>query len=380
MLFCMLMLSFKSRIIIPGVFMLFNACGKKNNRLPDNITWIKPAYSQLFSMGHIDGDSFLILKDPADTNKILQTWHWGKTPVFDGFLRRKTTNRLVCMTAVFAGMMEQLGLTEKIAGMDQPGYSTTPGISKKFRKNEIAALAPGGTLDREKLFRLKPDLVIAYFIDQKGLNDWETLQKRGLSVLYCQNFLENHPLGRAEWLLAFGWITGNYAKAKADFDMIEEHYLSLRQSMTETPERPSVFCNAPYSGIWDVPAGDSYMAAFIKDAGGDYVWAESKGTGRKPLDIATVYKAAGKAKFWLNPGACEEKSCLKATDGRLSMFAAYQSGNIYNHTAIKNGNGGNAWWDYAVIRPDLVLKDLCIILHPEKMPDSNLTFFKKINP
>lgn len=374
-------------IVIKTVFVLslilaciFIRCQSGEKKLPKEIQWISPKYSPLFQLGHTEKDSFLVLKNPEDTSRFLQVWHWGKTPHFEGCLRLKSIDKLVCMSAVFSGIAEELGISEKIVGMDNPGFATTPKMRKKHAEGGIETVAKEGQLNKEKLMRLKPDLVIAYFIDQKGFSEWEQLQKQGLPVLYCQNFLENHPLGRAEWLLAFGWLSGTFSAAQSNFSMIEEHYLSMKSAMQETDYKPAVFCNAPYSGIWDVPAGGSYMAALINDAGGDYLWKATKGTGRMATDIENVFKTAQNADIWLNPGACRELSCVNSLDSRLTMFSAFKQKQVYNHTAITTAQGGNAWWDYAVIRPDLVLHDLAVIFHPEKMNNQSLTFYEHLKP
>ncbi len=53
------------------------------------------------------------------------------------------------------------------------------------------------------------------------------------------------------------------------------------------------------SGEWNVPAGGSYMARMLSDAGGRYPWSMTEGAGSLKLDAAAVLDKAEMADFWL---------------------------------------------------------------------------------
>ncbi len=51
-----------------------------------------------------------------------------------------------------------------------------------------------------------------------------------------------------------------------------------------------------YQGTWSMPAGGSYAARLIKDAGGTYPWADKAGTGNVQLNFEAVYAKGGQAR------------------------------------------------------------------------------------
>jgi iron complex transport system substrate-binding protein len=356
---------------------LIAACSDTtDNGLPKGVQWQKPQYSQLFLLGVNGKDSFIALKNPSDTSQWLQIIHWGGNAVPKNCVSIKRRNRIACMTAVFSGMMEVLQTETRICCTDNANYHTGPKCRKWFSKSNVTEAGKGVTINMETLLKSNPDLVLTYFIDNKGRDEWNGLSRNGIPIIFLQNYLENHPLARAEWLKVFGWLLGKPAEAETFFNMVKEHYENLAAAIQESnPEKPTVFCNAPYSGNWDVPAGDSYMAAMFADAGADYLWKDIKGAGKITLDIEKVYQKARNADYWINPGSCRTADCLTQIDKRLGLFEAHKTGGIYNATKTQNPQGGNAWWDYAVVRPDLALKDLIQIFHPDLMPDTHETIF-----
>ena len=59
-------------------------------------------------------------------------------------------------------------------------------------------------------------------------------------------------------------------------------------------------------------------------------------------------------------------------------FEALKNGNVYTFTANKGETGGVLYYELAPNRPDIVLKDIIKILHPELLPDNELYFFTQV--
>ena len=358
-----------------------SSCRNNNHAsLPEGVEWKQPEYSRLFLLGTKGKDSFVAFKNPSDTSAWLQIVCWGTEAAPQGCVKLKKRSRIACMSAVFSGMMEVLGTEKSICCTDNIRYHTGPKCRKWFKDNRPTEALKGVSLDREKLIKSNPDLVLTYFIDKKGKEEWNTIAERGLPVLFLQNYLENHPLARAEWLKVIGWLMGKPAEAESFFGMVQEHYVNMVSEVSATSqEEPTVFCNAPYSGNWDVPSGESYMAALLADAGANYFWKNEAGAGKISLDIEKVYQKVKDADYWINPGACTDINCLKQTDKRLGLINATRNGGVYNSTKTLNKEGGNAWWDYAVVRPDLALRDLINIFHPGLIDeDREFVFFEAL--
>jgi iron complex transport system substrate-binding protein len=63
-------------------------------------------------------------------------------------------------------------------------------------------------------------------------------------------------------------------------------------------------------------------------------------------------------------------------DKRIAGFEAFKNKTIYNCTKTQNSEGGNAYWEYGVLRPDLVLADLSKILHSQS--EHTFVFFEPL--
>ncbi|MBL7812890.1 MAG: ABC transporter substrate-binding protein [Bacteroidetes bacterium] len=369
-----------NRILILMLLFLASGCGQsgKQPAFPAGMKRIPARYSSLFFFGTTPTDTFLFIRDPADTLRFLNRFYYGKSSQIEGFLKLKRPGRIVALSAVFTGMLEGLDMQNTLLAVDNTDYITSPRTVQRIGRNEIVSVAAGGGLQREKLLQLKPDLVVGYYIDPKGHEELQQLEKAGAPVLYCQNFLENDPLARAEWIKVFGWLGKQSQRAEALFNEVDEHYQSLRGWDSTDNYHPGVIINAPYHGVWDAPAGGSYMARLIADAGGNYLFAHTAGTGRIPLNLEKIVANGNKAEVWLNPGACADLECLLLMDKRLSAIEAFQNKKVYNCTKTLNSKGGNAYWEYGVMRPDLVLADLCRILHPGFLPEHEFVFYEPL--
>lgn len=59
-------------------------------------------------------------------------------------------------------------------------------------------------------------------------------------------------------------------------------------------------------------------------------------------------------------------------------FSAFKNKNTFIYVNKKGEFGGIMYFELVPARPDLVLKDLIKIAHPELLKDYNLTFYKKL--
>ena len=59
-----------------------------------------------------------------------------------------------------------------------------------------------------------------------------------------------------------------------------------------------------------------------------------------------------------------------------AQFKSFQEKNVYSWSTKKGKKGGLIFYELAPNRPDLVLKDMLKILHPEQLPDYQLYFFE----
>ena len=163
------------------------------------------------------------------------------------------------------------------------------------------------------------------------------------------------------------------------FDSLSLAYEKLAQQARQAVVKPSVIIGMPYKGSWFVPAGESYMAQFLRDAGASYRWLDSKGVGSLSLNFESVAPEALTADYWLNVGYVDTKADIVAKDQRYGSFKPFKTGQVYNYNKLVNDIGSNDYWESGAVNPQVVLADLIRILHPELLPDHSLVYYKQLN-
>jgi iron complex transport system substrate-binding protein len=288
--------------------------------------------------------------------------------------------RMVGTSTTHAALLELLGQTDKLAGFTQTQYLCGPQLRQRLASGQLKEVGAGnGGLNLEAVLGLQPDLVMAYGMD--GSNPaYERLRTLGVPALLNADYMENSPLGRAEWIKVAGLLVGQAAQADSLFNAMEKAYLSLAQLAGQQSVKPKVLASAPYGDIWFMPGGRSFPARLIADAGGDFLWATDTATGSQRLSLEAVFAQAQPADVWvnINPGNYPTVAALVATDARFAHFAAVKTGQLYNNDAQVLPSGGNAYWELGAVRPDLVLADLVRIFHPGLLPQHQLYFYRQL--
>jgi len=291
---------------------------------------------------------------------------------------RTPVERVVAMETVFIGYLEALGQVDAIAAAATVDYISNPKVRRGIAEGDIQPLQVGQAIDVEKLLLLQPDLILTSISGDATFDIPAKLERTGLPVVLSAGYMEQDPLARAEWIKFVAAFFEQEPLASQIFNRIEKRYQMLKGLTEKVEDKPTVFCGAPYSGVWHVPGGDSFTARTIYDAGGDYLWSKDSSQGGIPLDTERVFLKAARADYWLNPSFYRSKNALLAADARFAKFYAAKRGKVFNNTRQVGPNGGNAIWERGIIQPDKVLADLIHIFHPELLPDHELVFYERL--
>lgn len=203
----------------------------------------------------------------------------------------------------------------------------------------------------------------------------------GIKVVSSRDYFEQEPLARAEWIKFFAAFIGKEKQADSIFNWVKIKYQQQKNLVAETGDRPTVFCNTPYSGVWYMPCGDNYIAKLITDAGGRFLWNEEKPINglNLTLNFEQVYKRAADADFWINTGTLSDRKQLENADAKFKLFKAFKTYNVYNCTNRVSPAGGMDIWETGAFRPDLVLSDLSLIFHyKDDLQPGRLYYYQKL--
>ncbi len=288
-------------------------------------------------------------------------------------------NKVALMASTYAAFFEELGEISMVKAISSRNYFYSNKIQKGVDENSILEIGYGQNIDFEKTLIVDPELIIISGVTSADLNNYAKLKEAGISILPISEWREEHPLARAEWIKVFGVITGKLEEATRIFNNIEQEYNDLKSLVSDVENQPKVLVNAPYKDIWWLPGGKSYVSMLLKDAKADYPWKNDSNTGGIQSDLEAVYYQAGEADVWINTSGFTTLKALKDVDGRFTEFKAFKEKNVYNNNLRMGEHGGNDYFESGIIKPNIILKDLIKIFHPELISDHNLYFYQKLD-
>jgi iron complex transport system substrate-binding protein len=235
-----------------------------------------------------------------------------------------------------------------------------------------------GSLNTEILLDLQPNIVVGFSMSQPS-KSLRLIEKSGIPVLLNGDWLEKTPLGRAEWIKFFGVLYNKEKEADSIFKNIEASYLAAVSLAKKSTKKPSILSGAMMSkDIWNLPAGESFVARFLKDANTNYLWGNSKGKGSLSISFESVLDKGQTADYWIAPGYFSTKKQLLKSNTHYQKFTAFKKDQIFTFANTTGDSGGVLYFELAPTRPDLVLKDIIKITHPELLKDYSPAFFKKM--
>lgn len=272
--------------------------------------------------------------------------------------------------------LEMLGEEKKLIGFPNLKYISSEKVRTLIDAGKVKELGSNQTLNTEVLIDLQPDIIMGYGLDNNNPT-LDNLEKNGLKIILNGDWNEQSPLGKAEWIKLFGVLFCKEKQANAIFNTIEKDYNETLKLVKNTKLKPTVFSGSIYEDKWYLPQGESWGAQFITNAKGNYLWSDTKGTGSLSLSFEKVYIKAKEADFWFMD-QYNSLAEISEANQHYTEFKAFKTKNIYSFGTKKGKTGGVIYYELAPNRPDLVLKDLVKIFHPELVPNYELFFFEKL--
>ena len=297
----------------------------------------------------------------------------------DCTLIRTPVKRVVALATPFVGYIDAIDCVHRIVGVANAKHIYHPQVQNQIKEGLTQPVQLGQALDIEALLKLQPDLVLCNGTTANALALNPQLLRSGLPLVVTTDYLEPHPLARAEWLRFVAAFFERSTQANKIYQGIRKRYQKLANSTISKVVRPTVLCNAPYANIWHLPGGQSYTAQLIFDAGGDYLWRHRPHTGAFPMSLEQVFTQAAGATIWLHPNASTQLQQLTQIDPRLARFKAFQTKEVYNYMRATRAAGGNNIWERGVVHADEVLADLIHIFHPNEAPEHQASYYQRLH-
>jgi iron complex transport system substrate-binding protein len=287
--------------------------------------------------------------------------------------------KIVCMSTTHVAMISALDEQKTIAGMSGTGFIFSGELYSRAEKGLIYDVGYEANLNKELILKIMPDITMIYGVGNESSGYVGKIEELGIKVLYNADYLETDPLGKAEWIKLFGALYCRENKADSIYNSEVQAYNDLKSYIAENiTYKPVVLLGLPFRDTWFVSPGNSFISKLIADAGGEYLWTDTKSSVSMPFGLENVYLKAVNAEYWLNIGTVRSKSEIPAVDPRLSELPCFLSGKMFNNNNRVTEAGGNDYWESGTVYPHLILKDIASILHPELFPDYKLFYYRRI--
>ena len=366
--------------------LLFISCKKQQETNNEEINTNKNSkieYAKGFDISYQEGYKVITLKNAwPGTEKVFKYALIEEATIldfpeqYDAIVTIPIKNIVVTSTTHIPSL-EMLAVDQTLIGFPNLDYISSKKTRERINKGLIKELGKNEDINTESLIELSPDVVIGFAVDGNN-KTFNTLKKTGIPVLYNGDWTEISPLGKAEWIKFFAAFYNKEALANKLFSEIKTAYLNAKKLALKAKNKPTVLSGAMYKDIWYLPQGKSWAAQFIADANGKYLWSDSEGTGSHSLNLESVLEKGEHAQFWISPSYYTTMKQLKEAHAVYKQFNAFKNDQVYSFTHKVGDTGGLLYFELAPNRPDIVLKDIIKILHPELLPNHNLYFFDQL--
>lgn len=316
------------------------------------------------------------VRDPWDTLRVMQhlLLYRNSIPPHDAgdICIQVPVKRTACLFGTDVCMLRALDVAGTLTAVAEPEYISDSLVQTMLRQKKITPLGQASRINLEALIMSAPDILIVSPFDG---SDYSNVEPTGIPVIQCVSYMENTPLGRAEWIRFLAAFYDKEDEGDAFFNALETRYAETAALASGLAERPTVFSEMKNGQTWSVPGGGSYMSCFFRDAGLDYLWKERPETGSLMFSFETVYNRAEKADYWIIKyhlnGEELTYSRLAAEYEPYTYFKAFRDRRIIVcNTAVR------PYFEQGVLEPDVVLADLMHLTHPGLAPDYTPVYFE----
>ena len=337
----------KTPIIIVALCCVFiSSCKTKTSTSPDDSKiFLKPEYAKGFLIKEDGTNYYIHIINPADTNELVAKIELRKDEI-------KRDNKLVCFSTTHIAFCDKIERINNICGIPDTNYYNKVDIFRKL-KQEVEIITLANSPKTEKIISLMPDFITT---SEYQKSNFLSLENAGIKCIPILEYLETHPLGRAEWLKLFAFLFDELELANEICTGIFKRYNDIAAEQRNITTKPSIFDCMEYHAYWYAAGGRSYIAAFYKDAGFDYIFADDTHAGSFPISSEIAIAKGAATEFW---------RIVFPTNTELVIDDVINQNYLYkSFSAVKSGKviacnpSTTQYYIEDILEPEVVLQDL----------------------
>ena len=336
----------------------------KNDSVSENDNLMK--YTSYIDVNHYKSGYYVNVSCPWNDKSLGEFYLYPDSlnvpeELADKAVIRTPVKNVIAYSSTQWSVFLELGEISRVKGILESNYTDNVEIKRLLEEKKIEDVGIETSLKTEVAINLHPDVIL--YTPYSTVPKTEIGDLTGAVMFPFADYLENHPLGRAEWLKLIGYLTCREEDTDQWFNDIVSRYDSLKYVCQNVENRPTVFSDLPFEGQWYLPGGANYIAQIFHDAGADYIWNDNNSTASLPVDAETVLSKARDADFWRIMNSTNTKYSYErlAVENELyTYFKAYQNRNVLVCDIRASG-----YFEKSEYEPDLLLKDFVFAFHPE---------------
>lgn len=283
-------------------------------------------------------------------------------------------NRSIVYSGVHVSLIDEFGAMNAVTGICDGEYVSDPHVRQAIADGKITDCGNNSAPVMERIISLRPQAVL---LSPYEKSDGSSIYaSTGIAVVETADYMEQTPLGRAEWMRFYGRLYGKGNEADSIFNSVERSYLAMKEAAGSSENRPAILFDRIYSGTWDVPTSRSVTGRLIEDAGGNNPFADRNDGGSAHLTPEEVLYIAQNADIWLirhfEAGGISLDQ-LGKDNPIYGKFKAFRNGNVFSANTLEC-----PLFEDGAFHPDRTLREMIRLIHPEK-DSSPLQYYTKTN-
>ena len=325
-----------------------------------------------------DGITVARIRNPWDTTTLLDTYilvpdSLERIPAGlpEGTVIRTPIKGLTLFASVHASPIAELGAESVVNSVVDPAYFTSGFVARGIADGTIINCGNSAAPSPEKLLSSGTQALMLSMY--KGM-EVKGIDRLGIPLIRMVDNMEPTALGRAEWIRLIGALVGRRQQADSIFGRVERDYNTIVvKDASNAKNAPTVMVDKMYQGVWYVPAGEGSHAHMIADAGGRYIWRDTKGQDALPLSYEQVLDKARDADIWIMRIYGDDLSLdkLLKEDPRYSHFKATKRGGVYAVNTQKHNV-----FEETVFHPEILLREYKVLI--SGAPDDSLRYYRRV--
>jgi len=289
--------------------------------------------------------------------------------------------RFVLSNVAFVSAAVRMGLLDSLIGVSSMNGISHPDVIARHQKGLISEVGTGPHSSVEIAMATETELLFTFYSAWPNYNTHPKLWEVGIQGLPTADHFEQTALGRSEWIKFLALFFNREKAANDIFAPAASRYNELAQAARQPASRPEVLVGWP-SGrdIWNLNGARNFFAALIWDAGGRYFWNDDLALSLVPANLERVFDDQREARFYISRSySAPNRAALAAKNPVMPYLSAFSSDQIWSPDRNTKVHRRPPWQDQSLDHPDIVLKDMIAMLHPELLPNYEPYYLRKLD-